>query len=85
MATIVAEFDGNVFVPQQPVDWPAGTKVTVALPTAPEMPAGPPRRPTEEERREWEQFRAELNRTDPYFPTVEDALGHSRKYPGYYP
>jgi hypothetical protein len=85
MSTIVAEFDGSVFVPQQPLDLPAGTKVTIVLPEATASPSVPPRRPTEAERREWERFLAELNSTEPYFPTVEHAIGYSRRYPGYYP
>jgi hypothetical protein len=85
MTTVVAEFDGKVFVPQQPVDLPAGTKVTVAIPEAAAQGPQQPRRPTEEERREWQKFMEELNSTEPYFPTLEHALGYSRKYPGYYP
>ena len=85
MSTVVAEYDGSVFVPQQPLSLPAGTKVTIAIPETSPAPPAPPRRPTDEERREWERFVAELNSTEPYFPTVEHALGYSRKYPGYYP
>lgn len=85
MTTVVAEFDGKVFVPQQRVDLPAGTKVTVSVPAAAEPAPQPPRRPTPEELRELQSFRDELNRTEPYFPTLEHALGYSRKYPGYYP
>lgn len=84
MNTIVAEFDGQVFVPQQPVDLAPGTKVMVAIPLDTAM-LSPRRAPTAEDRREWQQFIDELHRTPPYFPTVEAALGYSRKYPGYYP
>ncbi|HEY2412009.1 MAG TPA: hypothetical protein VGI40_07190 [Pirellulaceae bacterium] len=85
LTNVAAEFDGKVFVPQQAIDLPVGTKAIIAVetPLAP-MPSRP-QPPTEEERREWEQFIEEINKTEPYFPTVEAALGYSRKYPGYYP
>lgn len=35
MTTVAAQFDGKVFVPEQPVDLPAGTKVEIALPQPP--------------------------------------------------
>ncbi len=38
--TVRARFDGQVFVPEQPVDLPAGTVVHVALPTA--LPSATP-------------------------------------------
>ena len=82
MTTIVAEFDGKVFVPEQPVDLLPGTKVAIALPGADQQLAANRRRPTAEQRRELEQFIAELNQSPPYFPTAEDALAYSRMYPG---
>lgn len=85
MSIVVAEFDGRVFVPQQPVELPVGTKVAVSLPQSSVSPMQRPREPTQEERREWQEFIALLNSSDPCFPTVEDALGQSRKYPGYHP
>lgn len=87
MNNVVAEFDGKVFVPCQPVNLPAGTKVSVALPgvsTGAELIKKKPL-PTTKQQQEWEQLMRELNATEPYFPTVEDAIGYSRKYPGYYP
>jgi predicted DNA-binding antitoxin AbrB/MazE fold protein len=33
MTTIKAHFDGRVFVPEQPVDLPAGCEVEIALPS----------------------------------------------------
>ena len=82
MATVIAQFDGQNFVPEQPVDVPVGTKVTITLPVAspPAIPL-PPRQPTAEEKANWEEFLRELNATEPYFPTVEEALRYSRKYP----
>jgi hypothetical protein len=87
MTNVVAEFDGKVFVPCQPVDLPAGTQVTIRIPAhsseAPSSLKRPP--PTPQQRQEWERLMRELNATEPYFPTVEDAIGYSRRYPGYYP
>jgi len=85
MTTVIAEFDGKVFIPQGPVELAPGTKITIAIPVTDLSPPKPPRPPTEEERCEWQRFIDELNKTEPYFPTVEAALGYSRKYPGYYP
>jgi len=72
MATMKAEFDGRVFVPYEPVELPAGTKVEVII---------PPRKPTEEENRQWQEFLKKLRASEPYFPTLEDALRYTRKYP----
>jgi hypothetical protein len=78
MTTVIAEFDGKVFIPQGPVELAPGTKVAIPLPT-------PACVPTAEDRQSWEELMRKLNETEPYFPTVEDAIGYSRKYPGYYP
>jgi hypothetical protein len=79
MPTIIAEFDGKVFVPEQPIDLATGTKVAIPLPAASGKAESRPVRPTDEQRRERERFIEELNRTEPYFPTVEAALGYSRR------
>lgn len=84
MTTVSAKFDGKAFVPELPVDLPVGTKVTVAIP-AEQQTGKARRRPTPEELEEKRRFVEELNATESYFPTVEHALGYSRKYPGYYP
>jgi hypothetical protein len=82
MTTVLVEFDGTNFVPQQPVDLPVGTRATVAIADLPSGVAPPPRPPTEEDRVRWKELMAELNATEPYFPTVEDAIGYSRGRPG---
>lgn len=43
MITIKARFDGRVFVPESPVDLPAGSSVEIVFPapTAPPAPAAP--------------------------------------------
>ena len=84
MATVIAHFDGQNFVPEQPVNVPVGTKVVIPLPVASAAPSAippPPREPTDEELADWQEFMPELDATEPYFPTVEDALRYSRKYP----
>ncbi len=73
MATVRAEFDGKAFVPCEPVELPVGTQVEVLLP-------GPPRKPTEEDNRRWQEILREINSTDPYFPTLEDAMRYTRKW-----
>ena len=78
MTTIEAEFDGNVFVPVGPVNLPIGSKVTIPLPQVPQ-----PREPTPADQQRWAELMRELNATEPYFPTVEDALGQMRGRPGY--
>jgi hypothetical protein len=74
MATIQAEFDGRVFVPSEPVELAAGTKVEVHVPTKP-----PPL--TAEQAKIWEEIQRHLDATEPYFPTLEEAMRYTRKYP----
>jgi hypothetical protein len=74
MSTVKAEFDGRVFVPLDPIQLPAGTKVEVIV-------LGLPRAPTAEEKQVWQQIQQELTSSEPYFATVEDALRYSRKRP----
>ncbi|MCI0335346.1 MAG: hypothetical protein L0228_19230 [Planctomycetes bacterium] len=71
MATIQAHFDGKVFVPEQPVQVPVGTRVAIFVPDA-------PREMTEKEKEIWERIKQQLESTEPYFPTVEEALGRLR-------
>jgi len=80
MNTVVAEFDGRVFVPEGPIDLPAGTKVAIPLPLP---PIQPPRPPTSADHARWDELVATLNATEPHFPTVEDAIGYSRGRPGF--
>ena len=72
MATLKAEFDGQVFVPSAPVDLPTGTQVEVVVPTS-------GRRPTAEEDRQWQEVLADRAASEPAFPTVEEALRWSRR------
>lgn len=72
MTSVVAEFDGKVFVPSQPVDLPAGTRVEILIPR-------PHRAATPHEDREWQGILSELAASEPAFPTVEDALRATRR------
>ena len=72
MTSITAEYDGRVFVPSQPIDLPAGTRVVIPVPS-------PPRRPTASEDIEWKNILDEIAASPPAFPTVEDALSASRR------
>ena len=38
MATVRARFDGRVFVPDEPVDLPAGSEVEIPVPSPPPKP-----------------------------------------------
>jgi predicted DNA-binding antitoxin AbrB/MazE fold protein len=72
MPYVKAEFDGRVFIPCEPVDLPAGTRVEVVVPPA-EM--------TADERQQWQAIAAQIESSAPHFPTVEDSLRYSRKRP----
>ncbi len=74
MPIVKADFDGRVFVPCERVELPVGTRVEVVVP-------GPPRKPTPEENQEWQRILQELASTEPYFPTLEEAMRYTRKYP----
>jgi predicted DNA-binding antitoxin AbrB/MazE fold protein len=69
---VQAEFDGRVFVPCQPVELPAGTRVEVVV---------PPAKMTEEQRTEWEEIANQIEASAPHFPTVDEALRYTRKRP----
>jgi hypothetical protein len=72
MPFVKAEFDGNVFVPCQPVDLPAGTRVEVVV---------PPPAMTPEQARQWEAIATQIESSAPHFSTVDEALRYSRKRP----
>jgi len=74
MATVKAKFDGHAFVPSERVELPVGTTVEILIP-------GPPRKLTAEEMQEWQEILQELAASQPYFPTVEEAMRYTRKRP----
>ncbi len=39
MITLKARFDGRVFIPQEPVDLPAGCELEISIPSAPAKPS----------------------------------------------
>ena len=78
MTTILAEFDGKVFIPCEDVKLPAGTRVGVVVPEASATPAAVS---TEELTDAWKRILRDLESSEPYFPTLEDALKYSRKRP----
>ena len=77
MFTVVAEFDGKVFVPQAPVDLPAGTKVSISLPGEPI--AWTPFTPAEDQK--WAEILAHIRAGEPDPPTVEEAMRQIRMRP----
>ena len=74
METILAEYDGKVFVPCEPVQLEVGAKVLVSR-------VWPPGNQTPEQKAEWEELKKRIDSTEPYCPTVEDAMRYSRKRP----
>jgi hypothetical protein len=72
MPVVRAEFDGHVFVPTDPVDVPVGTKVEIVVP--------PPPLSAEEQER-WEETKRQIAATEPHWPTVDEAIRYTRKYP----
>jgi hypothetical protein len=69
---VQAEFDGRVFIPCQPVELPAGTRVEVVV---------PPPKLTDEELLKWEDIARQIESSAPHFPTVDEALRYTRKRP----
>ena len=74
MAIIQAEFDGQVFIPCQPVQLPRGAKVGVLIPDRP-----PAQTPDQEQ--QWTTLLQEIQASEPPFGNVEEALRYSRKRP----
>ena len=79
-------FDGKTFVPTGPVDLPAGTKVSVALPEYgdhgyPGPRAGAPdpdNPPTAEQEAVWIEFMRAIRSVPPDPPTFEEYLRQRR-------
>jgi hypothetical protein len=83
LKTIEVVFDGKAFVPTEPVDLPAGTKASIALPDHgyPGPPAGAPdpARPlTAEEEAIWVEFVRAMRSTPPDPPTFDEYLRQRR-------
>ena len=72
MPLIRATYDGTVFVPTGPVDLPEGSAVEVLVPSA----GGSFDVAIDVD---WQEFLDEVRSGEPAFPTVEEALGQSRK------
>lgn len=70
MRTVDEIYDGRAFVPTHPVDVPEGTKGTVDDPSF----GSPPPPITEEHRRLWEEVARELAASEPYYPTLDEAM-----------
>lgn len=82
MTTVIAQFDGQNFVPEQPVNVPVGTKVAIMLPAeSPQNCSPQPHQFTPEEDADWERILTALRTGDPEFPTVEDAMRYIRRRP----
>jgi hypothetical protein len=77
MTTVKAKFDGQVFVPCQPVDLPKGTTADVIIPDPLILP-DPPYQPTEEEQRIFEEIRKDLAAAPPPVGSFDDYLRYKR-------
>jgi hypothetical protein len=78
--TIEVAFDGNAFVPTEPVDLPAGTRLKLAMPDGPvvapsQLVSNRPRPMTEEEKKKWEKLCRECESTP---PTAEEEAAAKR-------
>jgi hypothetical protein len=71
MTLIRAHYDGNAVLPEDNVNLPVGTPVDVYVPHAVHSPSA-------EENDEWDEIVREIATTEPAFPTVDDALNHTR-------
>src|SRR5579871_2659263 len=83
LKTVEVVFDGEAFVPTEPVDLPTGTKLTLAVPEVPAsnnlFPKTNRLRPmTDEEKRTWERLCRLWEEAPLPFSTVEEALAYSR-------
>ncbi len=85
LKTIEVVFDGKTFVPTGPVDLPAGTKVSIALPESGAVPGvsvGPKPAPmTAEEEADWERLCRIWATTPLPWATVDEAIAYSRGRP----
>jgi hypothetical protein len=85
LKTIEVVFDGKAFVPTEPVDLPAGTKASVALPEsgpARGVLVGPPPPPmTEEQRQDWKRLCRLWAATPLPWATVDEAIAFMRGRP----
>ncbi len=86
LKTIEVVFDGKAFVPSQPVDLPAGTRLNLTVRqglggTLPQLIPSKPRPLTEEEEKKWEELCRHWEATPPPFATVEEAISYSRGRP----
>jgi hypothetical protein len=84
LKTIEVVFDGKTFVPTEPVDLPAGTKMTMELPDHgyPGPRAGaidPDNPPTPEQEAVWIEFMRAIRSVPPDPPTFEEYLRRRRE------
>jgi hypothetical protein len=92
LTNVAVEFDGKVFVPQQVIDLPAGTRATVSIEAPPVSPPPPSQQPTEEQRREWhsemssddrewQDILCQLQAAEPESGTLEETMRDIRMRP----
>jgi hypothetical protein len=74
MIKVQAKFDGRVFIPLGDVPLPAGTNVEILLPSRP-APLTP------QEQQEWQAILEALAHSEPAFPSLDEAMRHTRKRP----
>jgi hypothetical protein len=80
--TVRATFNGQVFVPEGPVDLPAGTKVDVLTqPARRIIGTVPTRELTPEEEAVWSELTENLRNNPPDPPTLEECMRQIRGRP----
>ena len=79
MPVVTAEYDGRAFIPCMPVDLPVGTRVGIYVPDSTNQHSGAEMTPEREG--EWQQVLKEIQTSEPFFQTVDEALRHTRGRP----
>ena len=73
VSSIKATYDGQAFVPQQPLSLLPGTEVLVMIPS--------PRVASEVDNQQWQEILREIAASPPAFVDVDEALRQSRGRP----
>ena len=82
---IPAKFDGNAFVPEEPIEVPPGTQASIVVEaTIPDFAIGYQlffRPMTDEELLRWKRIKENIEESGPYWATVDDFMRYSRGRP----
>ena len=86
LKTIEVVFDGTAFVPSEPVDLPAGTRLSLTVPqglagTPSQLIPSKPRPLTEEEKKKWDELSRIWQSSPPLFSSIEEEMAYIRGRP----